>query len=388
MKRAVASLDPSVPPGVHLVVNLDSLADVWRTDLRLLALVTTKDDRDALASLRARGLSNVQPAESNELELGDVVSVPTGSGPRSTLNVLHRESDRHHTLFLTNRCNSNCLMCSQPPTPQDDSWLVDEALQVIRHIRKAPATIGITGGEPLIARSGLRRLLQALHERFPATPVEVLTNGRLFSDRQVQQEVLEQLDAKVTWLVPLYGHADFLHDFVVQARGAFDETLQGLLSLQEIRQQIQLRVVLIEPVLRILPELCAFIGRNLPFVREVALMGCEPTGFAMANREICEVEIADWQEQLDSGCTELRRRDVPFVLMNIPLCGLPATLWPAAARSISDWKNVYASECNGCSVKDRCCGLFAWHERGWKPTTLMPIKEVAPSGDAVLETTS
>ncbi|MEW8333806.1 MAG: hypothetical protein AB2692_22940, partial [Candidatus Thiodiazotropha sp.] len=88
-------------------------------------------------------------------------------------------------------------------------------------------------------------------------------------------------------MVSLYGHADFLHDFVVQANGAFNETLNGLLNLKARGQSIQLRIVLIRPVLNLLPALCDFIGNNLPFVTEVALMGCEPTGFALANAELC-----------------------------------------------------------------------------------------------------
>ena len=159
--------------------------------------------------------------------------------------------------------------------------------------------------------------------------------------------------------------------------GAFDETIGGLLALRERRQAIQLRIVLIEPVLRALPELCRFIAMNLPFVREVALMACEPTGFALANREHCEVDLLDWSAILDRATRELSRRRVPFLFMNTPLCALPEHLWSTAHKSISDWKNVYAAECATCSVKDRCSGLFAWHEKGWKPATIRPILEVA-----------
>jgi His-Xaa-Ser system radical SAM maturase HxsC len=179
----------------------------------------------------------------------------------------------------------------------------------------------------------------------------------------------------VTWLVPLYGHADFLHDFVVQSYGAFDQTIAGLLALREQEQPVQLRVVLIEPVLAALPELCRFIGRNLPFVREVALMACEPIGFALANRERCEVDLLDWSETLERSARELQRHRVPFLFMNTPLCSIPSSLWPYAHKSISDWKNVYADECVRCTVKAACSGLFAWHETGWKPTKIRAVVE-------------
>jgi len=290
--------------------------------------------------------------------------------------VLYREHDTHHSLLLTNRCNSYCLMCSQPPTKHADEWLVDEALDVIQHMRTSPAVLGLSGGEPLLLGKRLRQVIEAVKTRHPETRIDVLTNARLFSDTVLAQSILDGLDAKVTWLVPLYGHAEFFHDFVVQAHGAFEETLAGLLALREYRQTIQLRTVLIEPVLAVLPELCAFIGRNLPFVREFALMGCEPIGFALANREHCEVDLADWADTLLQAGKTLHRYAVPFVLMNTPLCALPRLLWPDTAMSISDWKNVYADECNRCAVKPDCPGLFAWHERGWTPSRIRPIVEL------------
>ena len=229
---------------------------------------------------------------------------------RNKASVLFRESDVHHSLFLTNRCNSYCLMCSQPPTRHNDDWLVEHAIEIVRHARVAPAVIGISGGEPLLAAAGLRRVFAALDEFWPDTKIEVLTNGRLIHQAEVKQVLFNEAPTNVRWLVPLYGHADFLHDFVVQSPGAFDETLEGLLTLQALNQPIQLRIVLIEPVLGTLDELCRFIGQNLPFVECVALMVCEPTGFALANRDFCELDLLDAGPMLDRASRILDRYQV------------------------------------------------------------------------------
>ncbi|GAB3266084.1 hypothetical protein GCM10027296_43610 [Chitinimonas naiadis] len=247
---------------------------------------------------------------------------------------------------------------------------------MVKHIANSPTHLGMTGGEPLLLGARVREVIDTIAAYHPITKMELLTNGRLLAQAPTATSVLEGLHGKVSWLVPLYGHADFLHDFVVQSHGAFEETLQGLLQLQAHGQAIQLRIVLIEPVLKVLPELCAFIGRNLPFVREVALMGCEPIGYALANREHCEVDLATWHEEMGQGVAALRRYGVPCILMNTPLCTLPRSLWPYARRSISDWKQVHVDECRDCAVRDSCAGLFAWHEKGWRPGTINPIKEV------------
>jgi His-Xaa-Ser system radical SAM maturase HxsC len=371
MRRVDAVLQPDCPRSVHRLVRLEDLAGEWTPQLRWLVLVETAEERVHVEQLRQSGLDNLVWTESAQLQAGDVV-VPMSA--RAEVAVLLRATDAHHTLFMTNRCNSHCLMCSQPPTAVDDSWLVDEAIDVIRHLSWQVPVLGLTGGEPLLLGAELRRVLEEAVRNPFVTRVEVLSNGRLLSDHHVVSTVLDGLSSDVSWLVPLYGHADFIHDFVVQARGAFDETLAGLLELQAHQQAIQLRIVLIEPVLQVLPELAAFIGRNLPFVREVALMGCEPIGFALANRALCEVNLAAWSDTLRQASRILRRFDVPHLLMNTPLCAIPPDLHPLAHQSISDWKNVFAPACDRCALKPNCSGLFAWHERGWQPAPLRPIE--------------
>lgn len=373
MRRVRANYSKGTVTGVHRIVTLEVIAAEWEPDLQLLAAVSSDEEKNAIAQLQDSGLSNLGWIESASLEVGDVV---VSRPDTAECVVLYREVDVHHALQITNQCNSYCLMCSQPPTKQDDPWVVNQTLEVIRHIRTSPDAIGLSGGEPLLHGPGLRRVIEKIARLHPTTHIEVLTNGRLFAQKSIIKTVLAGLNCDVSWLIPLYGHADIVHDFVVQSPGAFEETIAGLLTLQENHQAVQLRVVLIEPVLRILPELCAFVGRNLPFVREVALMACEPIGFALANRELCEVELVDWAEVLKKSANVLKRYRVPFVFMNTPLCALPQDLWKNAKRSISDWKNVYVSECDDCSVKIQCAGLFAWHEDGWKPTRIQALRGI------------
>ena len=378
---------------VMRVTQLENLANEWAPSLHFLVPVASRPKFDEIARMTSGGLSNITVAlpteiktmrsrmgaipmirldKPEELQPGDVVAV---NPAHHSLQVLLRESDTHHALFLTNRCNNNCMMCSQPPTRQDDSWLLEEALSAIRHVRHAPARLGLTGGEPLLYGEDLRKVFDAVAEYLPGTQIELLTNGRQLSDPAVSASLLNGLRTPISWFVPLYGHADFLHDFVVQMHGAFDETLSGLLCLQAYRQPIQLRVVLIEPVLKVLPQLCAFIGRNFPSVRELALMGCEPVGFALANRTQCEVNLTHWASTLEHSVHLLDQHAIPVLLMNIPHCALPKALWSRATQSISDWKQTYAHECATCAQKKHCCGLFSWHKKSWGSAPIASIKE-------------
>lgn len=374
---------------VWRVSTRSQLGSEWQPDLSLLIRISTSEEMEEINRLGSTGLGNIAVLvtdaalfdamrvpvvleEDEPLEVGDVVAIASG---RAQVHVLFRLSDQHHTVFLTNRCNSNCLMCSQPPTTQDDSWLIEEALHVARHLSVSPQTIGFTGGEPLLLGEQLREVLDGFTQYHATTTFDLLTNGRRLADRELAKTLLTGLPAQVTWMVPLYGHASFLHDYIVQSHGAFEETLDGLLTLQAYRQPIQLRIVLIQPVLEALPELCEFIGKNLPFVYEVALMVCEPIGFALANRDLCELDIREWGEVLEKGIARLRWAGLSPVIMNAPLCALPKSLWPYAHRSISDWKQTFVSECHSCTVMEQCAGLFTWHERGWQPTKIQAVKE-------------
>jgi len=387
MRRVQAEIAGFARRTVARVASASALASEWEPDLQFL--VVEKEDGDAplATALRRRGLPNIAPlwvGETTALRApdlptvsiegglvdGDVVAITPG---RREVQVLLRESDLHHTVFLTNQCNSHCIMCSQPPSPNEDSWLVEEAKSVARHIRHAPAVLGFTGGEPTLLGSALREVLDTFVEHCPRTEFAVLTNGRRLSAAAFASDLLTGLAGRFTWMVPLYGHADLIHDEVVGAKGAFDQTIGGLLNLQSYRQPIQLRVVLVRPVLAILVALCEFIGRNLPFVREVALMGCEPVGFAIANRTKCEVDIADWTSELLMGIKWLHRAGIACRIMNVPLCGLPAELRPLACRSISDWKQRYLECCEGCAMRPDCCGVFSPHAGGWAPTKLQPL---------------
>ncbi|MBB3121687.1 His-Xaa-Ser system radical SAM maturase HxsC [Pseudoduganella violacea] len=373
MRRVAAIVSPWSKRRAHRVVALENVISSWTPEVNYLVLIQEAADVERIVDLVVRGVENLGWIEGPEIELGDVVMPILGKG---SVDVSYRRSDVHHTLFLTNRCNSNCLMCSQPPTKDEDGWLVDEAIDIVRHIENSPESIGLTGGEPLLTGNRLREVLDEIHLRHPMMRIDLLTNGRLLSNRGTAAALLDGLEARVAWLVPLYGHAHMLHDFVVQSPGAFEQTLEGILRLQEHGQPIQVRIVLIEPVLERLIDLCEFIGKSLPFIHEVALMACEPIGFALANKEVCDLDLQDWWPTLMRASRTLRRYGVRHMFMNTPLCALPKDLWPLAVRSISDWKQVYSDECAGCSVMDSCSGLFAWHERGWKPTKIRKIEEM------------
>ena len=288
-----------------------------------------------------------------------------------TLQLLYRPDSVHNALFVTNRCNSHCVMCPQPPTAANDNWLLAESLRILALIRSAPEVMGITGGEPTLLGPGFIQLLDALGTRFPETCVYVLTNGRLFAYWDYAAAVAAIGHRNLTVEIPLYADTADLHDEIVDAPGAFDQTLAGLYNLARLGQSIRLRVVLGRETIPRLVALMEYVYRNLPFLSEVALMGMEPMGYVKKNWARVWIDPVDYASTLEAAVRHGALRGIPVSVFNVPLCVLPRGLWPFARQSISDHKNVFLPTCEECAVRPSCSGLFASelnrHSRGIRP---------------------
>ena len=288
------------------------------------------------------------------LDYGDVVAVD----PNGFVRTLYRRASKHNFILVTEQCNSLCLMCSQPPKDIDDSDRLDEHLRLVELIDPATEELGITGGEPTLFRDGFLRLIAHCKEQLPQTALHVLTNGRLFFYRRFAEKLGLTAHPDLVLGIPLYSDIDTHHDHIVQARGAFEETVIGLMNLDRYDVRIEIRVVLHALSIPRLQELATFIARNFPFACHIALMGLEM--FGLVHKYLAELWIdpADYQRELVAACNILCDAGMNVSIYNHQLCVLDRELWPLARKSISDWKNVYLPECNGCSVIDRCGGFF------------------------------
>jgi His-Xaa-Ser system radical SAM maturase HxsC len=303
------------------------------------------------------GLSYVRlPATFAELGEGDVLGIHPQSG---RVRVLFRRSSRHNFFLVTERCNNYCLMCSQPPKIVNDGWLIDEIAETLPLVDPSTPALTFTGGEPLTEWRRFIGLLELARDLLPDTAVHVLTNGRAFAAPDVANAWAEVRHPKLSAGIPIYAAVDHVHDYVVQAKGAFDETVLGVLRLKDRGQRVEIRVVLHAVTAPRLSETCSWIARNLPFVDHVALMGMENTGFAIPNNDTLWIDPLDYQVHLKAGVDALATAGVNVSVYNLPLCLLDPSIRPFAVQSISDWKNTYVAECEGCSARRDCAGFFS-----------------------------
>ena len=296
------------------------------------------------------------PESLHHLSDGDIIRISPRSGE---LWVMYRRKSVFNSMLLTERCNSYCIMCSQPPKPGDDSYLVRAYLEAIPLMSVDTCELGITGGEPTLLGEGLLEIIRTCKQSLPNTALHMLSNGRMFNYLTLCQEMaaIEHPDLMVG--IPLYSDIPHRHDFVVQAEGAFDQTIRGIMNLARCGIAVEIRMVLHRETVDRLPQFARFIARNLPFVDHVALMGLEMMGFVRMNLDGLWIDPVDYQAQLRDAVAHLQQHGLNVSIYNHQLCVLDRELWPVARKSISDWKNEYLDECQGCLVRDQFGGFFA-----------------------------
>jgi His-Xaa-Ser system radical SAM maturase HxsC len=223
-----------------------------------------------------------------------------------------------------------------------------------------PATreIGLTGGEPGLLGDRLVDLVRMLKQFLPRTAVHILSNGRRFGEAAFAQAlaVVDHPDMMIG--IPIYSDLPEEHDYIVQGAGAFDESVRGILNLKRAGIRVEVRFVIHAETYSRLPEFAAFVARNLLFVDHVALMGLELMGFARANLESLWIDPLDYQGELAKAVNTLHGAGLRTSIYNHQLCVLPPSLHQFARQSISDWKNCYFDECDGCAKKEACGGFF------------------------------
>ena len=215
----------------------------------------------------------VLPDQFQYLEHGDVIRFTPG---RNAVRVMFRTSANANYFLVTERCNHLCLMCSQPPKDIDDSWLTGEILEVLPLLPESTPFLGIPGGvSQTLVGDAFFQILKTAYDCLPGTPVHILSNGRSFSDKKFASRYSTIGHPRLSVGIPLYSADPETHDFVVQSKGAFDETIRGIMNLKALEQEVEIRVVVHKQTYEGLMDLSEFIFRNLTFVDHVTFMGLE-----------------------------------------------------------------------------------------------------------------
>ena len=113
-----------------------------------------------------------------------------------------------------------------------------------------------TGGEPTLLGRKLVDLIRRAKNFLPHTALHILTNGRLLKYLTFAKDIADVHHPDLVLGVPIYSDVAYEHDFIVQARGAFDETVKGILNAARCGLQVELRIVISRLNYKMLHESC------------------------------------------------------------------------------------------------------------------------------------
>ena len=250
-------------------------------------------------------------------------------------------------------------MCSQPPREIEDSYRVEDILTILPLIHKDTIEICLTGGETTLIGENLIRLIYSAKNNLPRTSLHILSNGRNFQNLQLATKVAKVKHHDLMIGIPIYADYSQLHDFIVQADNAFDETIRGILNLKRCSVRVEIRIVIHAKNYNRLSKIAEFIARNLLFVDHVALMGLEFMGFTKTNFDQLWIDPYNYQNELKNTVEIFKLYKIPISIYNTPLCLIPESIRQYSKNSISDWKQDYLDQCNICSAKAECGGFFS-----------------------------
>lgn len=338
----------SIETGQILICEDYFLADPHRFS----AIIT---NLDGLESVYLQPL--VQKVHSlQHLSEGDIIVINSDG----VINTLYRVNSHQNFILTTERCNSNCLMCSQPPKDKEDIFYLNSLhKKLIPLIPKDCQELGITGGEPTLMGELFFDLLRQIKAELPDTDVHCLTNGRTFAWKNIAEKLGKLKYDRLMLGIPLYSDFYHIHDYIVQAKNAYNQTIQGLYNLAANNVRIEIRIVLQKQSIPRLKKLAQYIYKNLPFVEHVAFMGLEHQGYTPFNIDKLWIDPMDYMNELKDSVTFLADKGMNVSIYNTQLCLLPNDLWEFNRKSISDWKTIYLEKCQDCSVIEKCGGLFA-----------------------------
>ena len=276
------------------------------------------------------------------------------------IRVYDNTSDEN-TFFITEKCNSNCIMCPMPEEcrRRGNTSNIETLIEIANHIPDDIDYITITGGEPFIVGKKIFELLEVCRDRFNNTDFQILTNGRIFAIKEYCNLLIDKMPNYTTIGIPIHGSCEEVHDMITQSPKSFNQTLKGIKNLLKNKVNIEIRIVISKLNIMDISNISELIVNEINDVNHICIMAMEMTGSAYTNREKIWIGYKEAFKEIKSAIDNLINAGINVRLYNFPLCTVEDKYRTLCCRSISSWKVRYGEVCDKCRLKELCCGVFA-----------------------------
>ena len=289
------------------------------------------------------------------LDTYDIITIDD----RGILDHIFEISNEDATVFITGKCNSNCIMCpTSDKERQKDGFSDDQLEKMIDMLPTDTPHIVITGGEPTLRTELFFRTMGQVADRFPDTEVLLLSNGRSFASLKMVERLLSHCPQNLTIAVPIHGADSQLHDAITRAPGSFVQTCLGLSHLLKRKVNVEIRIVVSKLNVKHLTEIADLIANRFSTAAIVNFIGLETRGNCAKNYQDVYIDCKGSFPYVRQAVNVLIRHGINTSLYNYPLCAVDEGYRSLCRKSISPWKVRFPASCDACSARPYCGGFF------------------------------
>ena len=228
--------------------------------------------------------------------------------------------------------------------------------QIKNVIDKVPEkeVLCFTGGEPTL-REEFFEILKYARQKHPKKFLFVVSNGRRFASEEFTKKLADLNLGNFRLGIALYSHRASIHDEITQAKGSWQEAVQGIKNLLKYGFNVELRILVEKLNYQEMEDFARFIVENFKGLERVVFINLKYTGNAFINRKRVFVRYSKAAPYVQKATDILLRKGFEVKLFHFPLCIIDRKYWPLAEGTTKQESELtLLKKCELCTVKERC----------------------------------
>lgn len=153
-------------------------------------------------------------------------------------------------------CNCNCQFCVQADNKCTGNRSFDEIKQDLTESRTRCDSCVLTGGEVTIRKDFFD--IVKLAKELGYKTIQIQTNGRMLSKPDFVKKAV--LSGATEFAPALHGYCKEQHDFLTQAPGSFEQTVEGIKNVKRLGLRVLTNTVVVKPNYRDLPKIARLLA--------------------------------------------------------------------------------------------------------------------------------
>ncbi|MDP3052228.1 MAG: radical SAM protein [bacterium] len=275
-------------------------------------------------------------------------------------------------LYLTYRCNDNCIFCydgvkhkTLPDLPLEEAKGL-----VVKFKNEGQTLISLGGSEPTLYPHlfELIEFIKSLGLKF-----RMASNLRRCSDKNFAKKVAES--GLVSVYTSLHGHNAELHDKIARINGSFQSRTEGMRNLTALGVKIETNTTITTLNFKYLRTIAEFIWRNFePFRMRFAFLWC--TANVLDDPKGIMPKIPEIRPYLKEAMDYLKEKGPYAFIEKAPICLLPEYWKDFKSEYYMLTENVKPSICRSCKFysDNNCVGISPVYLSLYGDSDLIPQK--------------